>query len=147
MAVNGGLYRGNPAGGNIALESGSGAYMDVHNAVIFGSVKTVRKLTGCEIDLGGGQITSAPSATDECIIRGNQIQGGLATATTDYTIELTTTGSSANHVVVIEGNTIRLNQSGDPARNHQFATGGAIALYSISTASTPVVSRNLIEEK
>jgi len=47
---------------------------------------------------------------------------------------------------LIEGNTIRANQTGDPAFDYQFATGGGIASYAVSLSVTPVVSRNLIED-
>ena len=42
-----------------------------------------------------------------------------------------------------ESNTVRSNVAGDPARDHQLATGGGLLSYGLVTAAIPVISKNL----
>ena len=49
-------------------------------------------------------------------------------------------------IPVIEGNTIRGNRTGDLVTENQFASGGGIAIYSLSSLpDVPVITRNIIE--
>ena len=51
-----------------------------------------------------------------------------------------------NSAPLVSGNTLRSNQAGRSATNHQDARGGGLASYSTTPFSVPVITRNLFQD-